>query len=78
MRKPTSAVHIGLGILCAFVALRSAGLAAMLFFGFALYEYWSERRGCAGGYEDFWEALLGLALGCAAIVLVMSSCGVLR
>jgi hypothetical protein len=50
----------------------------MLFFGFALYEYWSERRGEAGGHEDFWEALLGLALGCVVIVLVTSSHGVLR
>ena len=78
MRKSTSIAHIGLGMLCALVALRSAGLAAMLFFGFALYEYWSERRGHAGGHEDFWEALLGLALGCVVIVLVTSSHGVLR
>jgi len=78
MRKSTSIAHIGLGMLCALVALRSPGLAAMLFFGFALYEYWSERRGEAGGHEDFWEALLGLALGCVVIVLVTSSHGVLR
>jgi len=78
MRKSTSIAHIGLGILCALVALRSPCLAALLFLGFALYEYWSERRGQAGGYEDFWEALLGLALGCVVIVLVTSSHGVLR
>jgi hypothetical protein len=70
MRKPTSIAHIGLGMLCALVALRSSGLAATLFFGFALYEYWSERRGQVGGHEDFWEALLGLGLGCTAIVAV--------
>jgi hypothetical protein len=69
MRKPTSIVHIGLGLLCALVGLHRAGLAAILFFGFALYEYWSERRGLAGGHEDFCEALLGLSLGCAALVL---------
>jgi hypothetical protein len=69
MRKPTSLVHVGLGMLSAMVALRSAGLAAMLFFGFALYEYWSERRGHEGGHDDFLEALLGLALGCVAVVL---------
>jgi hypothetical protein len=68
MRKPTSIVHIGLGLLAAFVALCSIGLAALLFFGFALYEYWSERHGHAGGYDDFREALLGLAIGCIAIV----------
>jgi len=69
MRKHTSLIHVALGMLTAVVALRSAGLAAMLFFGFALYEYWSERRGQEGGHDDFLEALLGLALGCAAIVL---------
>jgi len=70
MRKPTSIVHIGLGVLAAFVALRSIGLAALLFMGFALYEYWSERHGHAGGYDDFREALLGLALGCVTTVVV--------
>jgi len=77
MRKSTSIIHIGLGVLTAFVALRTASLAAVLFFGFALYEYWSERRGHAGGCDDFWEALLGLAMGCAVIVSVMLGRGVL-
>ncbi len=78
MRKPTSIVHVGLGVLAALVALRSVGLAALLFFGFALYEYWSERRGHAGGYDDFWEALLGLAVTCAVMVCVALVRGVLR
>lgn len=78
MRKPTSIVHVALGVLAAFVALRSIGLAVLLFFGFALYEYWSERRGEAGGYEDFREALQGLALGCLVVVLLALDCGVLR
>ncbi len=78
MRKSTSIVHIVLGMLAAFTALRSAGLAAILFFGFALYEYWSERRGHSGGYDDFWEALLGLALGCAVIALAGVGLGGLR
>jgi hypothetical protein len=78
MRKSTSVIHVGLGILSALVGLRSAGLAATLFFGFALYEYWSECRGHAGGHDDFWEALLGLALGCSAIVLLGMGWGVLR
>ena len=77
MRKSTSYIHVALGVLTALVALRSAGLAALLFSGFALYEYWSERRGHAGGHDDFWEALLGLAIGCAAIVLALL-CGVGR
>lgn len=68
MRKPTTPVHIALGVLTAFVALRSPGLAVLLFSGFGVYEYWSELHGHEGGYDDFWEALLGLSLGCLAIV----------
>ena len=70
MRKPTTIVHIGLGVVTALVALSSAGLAALLFGSFALYEYWSERRGHPGGYADFWEGLLGLGLTATLIVLV--------
>jgi hypothetical protein len=78
MRKPTSYVHLALGVLSALVALRSAGLAALLFGGFGVYEYWSERRGHAGGHDDFWEALLGLAIGCAGIVLAALLTGALE
>jgi len=78
MRKPTSVVHTGLGLLTAFLALFNMGLAAMLFFGFALYEYWSERCGHAGGYQDFWEALLGLAIGCLSIVASWLVLGALK
>ena len=70
MRKPTTIVHIGLGVVTALVALSSPGLAALLFGGFALYEYWSEKRGHPGGYADFWEGLLGLGLTAAVIALV--------
>ncbi len=68
MRKPTTIVHIGLGVLTALVALQSIGLATLLFSSFGVYEYWSERHGHAGGYDDFWEALLGLAVACVVIV----------
>ena len=68
MRKPTTPVHIALGVLTAFVALRSFGLALLLFSGFGVYEYWSERHGHERGYDDFWEALLGLGIACAAMV----------
>jgi len=71
MRKRTTLVHVGLGVVTGLVALRSPGLAALLFASFALYEYWSEVRGCAGGHEDFWEALLGLALASTAIAVVV-------
>jgi len=71
MRKPTTVVHIGLGVVTALVALSSPGLAALLFGGFALYEYWSERRGQPGGWADFWEGLLGLGLASTVIALVM-------
>ncbi len=70
MRKPTTIVHIGLGALTVPVALHSMGLAVMLFSGFAVYEYWSECHGHAGGYDDFWEALLGLAFGCLVMVAI--------
>lgn len=70
MRKRTTLVHIGLGVVTALVALRSVGLAALLFASFALYEYWSECRGHPDGHEDFWEALLGLALASTAIAVV--------
>ena len=70
MRKSTTPVHIGLGMLAAVVALRSPGLAALLIASFGVYEYWSEVRGESDGYADFWEALLGLSIGAAAIVLV--------
>jgi len=70
MRKPTTIVHIGLGVVTALVALNSPGLAVLLFGGFALYEYWSEKRGHAGGYADFWEGLLGLGLAASVIALV--------
>lgn len=71
MRKPTTIVHIGLGVVTALVALSSPGLAALLFGGFALYEYWSERHhGHTGGYADFWEGLLGLGLAATVIALV--------
>jgi hypothetical protein len=70
MRKPTTVVHIGLGVVTALVALSSPGLAALLFGGFALYEYWSEKKGRPGGCEDFWEGLLGLGLAATVIALV--------
>ena len=70
MRKPTTIVHVGLGVVTALVALSSPGLAALLFGSFALYEYWSERRGHPGGYADFWEGLLGLGLAATVIALV--------
>ena len=70
MRKPTTIVHIGLGVVTALVAIGSPGLAALLFGGFALYEFWSERRGHPEGYNDFWEGLLGLGLTTTLIVLV--------
>ncbi len=70
MRKPTTIVHIGLGVVTAIVALSSPGLAALLFGGFALYEYWSEKRGHPGGYADFWEGLLGLGLTATVMALV--------
>jgi len=76
MRKRTTLVHVGLGVVTGLVALRSPGLAALLFASFALYEYWSEVRGCAGGHEDFWEALLGLALASTAIAVVVVVRGV--
>ena len=70
MRKPTTPVHVGLGMLAALVALRSPGLAALLMVSFGVYEYWSEARGEDGGHEDFLEALVGLATGAVGIVLV--------
>ena len=70
MRKSTTPVHIGLGMLSAVVALRSPGLAALLMASFGLYEYWSEARGQSGGHQDFLEAVVGLAVGAAAIVVV--------
>lgn len=68
MRKPTTPVHIALGVLTALVALRSFGLALLLFGGFGVYEYWSECHGHEEGYDDFWEALLGLGVACAAMM----------
>ena len=70
MRKPTTIVHIGLGVVAALVALSNPSLAALLFCSFALYEYWSEKRGHPGGYADFWEGLLGLGLAATVIALV--------
>ena len=70
MRKPTTIVHVGLGVITALVALSNAGLAVLLFGSFALYEYWSEKRGHPGGYADFWEGLLGLGLAATVIALV--------
>ena len=70
MRKPTTIVHVGLGVVTALVALSSPGLAALLFGSFALYEYWSEKKGHSGGYADFWEGLLGLGLAATVIALV--------
>ena len=70
MRKPTTIIHVGLGVVTALVALSSPGLAALLFGGFALYEFWSERRGHPGGCADFWEGLLGLGLAATVIALV--------
>ncbi len=68
MRKPTTPVHVALGVLTALLALQSFGLAVLLFSSFGVYEYWSECHGHEGGYDDFWEALLGLSIGCVAIV----------
>ena len=70
MRKPTTIVHVGLGVITALVALSNAGLAVLLFGSFALYEYWSEKKGHPGGYADFWEGLLGLGLTATVIALV--------
>ena len=68
MRKPTSVVHIGLGMLTALVALRSPATAVLLFSGFGVYEYWSEKRGFEGGCDDFWEALFGLGVMSVAMI----------
>ena len=68
MRKPTSVVHVGLGVLAALIARETPALALMLFGGFALYELWSERHGHTGGYQDFWEALVGLGIAATMIV----------
>ena len=70
MRKPTTIVHIGLGGVTALLALRNPGLAVLLFGSFALYEFWSERKGHPGGYADFWEGLLGLGVTATLVVLV--------
>ena len=70
MRKPTTIVHVGLGVVTALLAFSSPGLAALLFGSFAIYEFWSERRGHLGGCADFWEGLLGLGLAATLIALV--------
>ena len=68
MRKPTSAVHIGLGMLTALVALRSPVTAVLLFSGFGAYEYWTDAPGHSEGCADFWEALLGLGVMSVAMI----------
>jgi len=68
MRKATTPIHIAIGVLAALVARETPALALMLFGGFAVYEYWSERHGHTGGYQDFWEALLGLGIAATMIV----------
>ena len=70
MRKPTTIVHVGLGVVVALAALTSACLAAMLFGGFALYVYWQEKKLKDSGCMDFWEGLFGLGLTTTLIVAV--------
>lgn len=73
MRKSTTPVHIGLGMVAALTAPHSPGLAILLMGSFGAYEYWSEARGESGGHEDFLEAVLGLALGAVAILLAAAT-----
>ncbi|MBN1856939.1 MAG: hypothetical protein JW846_08300 [Dehalococcoidia bacterium] len=68
MRKPTTVVHVGLGVVAALAALSSACLAVLLFGGFALYEYWQEKKVKDSGCTDFWEGLLGLGMTTTLIV----------
>ena len=70
MRKPTTIVHVGLGAVAALSALSSACLAVLLFGGFALYEYWQEKRTNDSGCADFWEGLFGLGVMTALILIV--------
>lgn len=72
MRKPTTPVHIGLGMLTALVALKSPAIAILLFGGFYAYEYWADAPGHAEGCADFWEALLGLGVMSLAMLACQS------
>jgi len=72
MRKTTTPVHLGLGMLAALLAVSAPVAAILLFAGFALYEYWADQPGHAEGCADFHEALLGLGVMSLAMLACQS------
>jgi len=63
LRKPTSVVHVGAGMLAAQVYPLHPGLSVMLVTSFGCFEFWQERKIADTGCLDFWELVLGLFIG---------------
>ena len=70
LRKPTTILHVAIGLLIILMYPHYSGLAWLLFLGFGGFEVWEyvDKRGTS--YMDFLECLAGMIVG-AVVLLVL-------